>query len=218
MNDLFLLAQGVCKYVVGAEGNISKKIENGFIVKASGTQLSTLNEEDIIECTNKGEQLNQFNKRPSIETSFHSWLLNFENNNFIAHTHPVNTLKILCTPLLEEFANTRLFPDQVVYNGHKSCVVPYATPGEDLLKVLQIHVLEYIKTEQLFPKLILLQNHGIICCGASYKECIFATEICEKSAEIFISSKLLGNVNTLPEAEINKLLTDKGEIYRQKLL
>ena len=218
MKDLITLAQSICKYVVGAEGNISKKLNNNFLIKASGTQLSTLTEEDIILCNKQGEQLNQFNKKPSIETSFHTWLLSFDNINYIAHTHPVNTLKILCTSMYEEFANIRMFPDQVIYNGCKSCIVPYAAPGESLLLSIQSSVAEFIKIEKFFPKIILLQNHGIISCGSSYKECIFATEICEKSAEIFLGSKSIGQINSLSKEEINTLLTDKKEIYRQQLI
>ena len=44
-------------------------------------------------------------------------------------------------------------------------------------------------------KLILLQNHGIICPGSSIKECIVATKMCEKSAEIFVGCHEIGSIN-----------------------
>ena len=72
--------------------------------------------------------------------------------------------------------------------------------------------------EKYFPKLILLQNHGIICCGETIQECIMSTDICEKSAEIFIGSHVLGKTHFLNETEVNNLITDKKEIYRQNLI
>jgi hypothetical protein len=44
------------------------------------------------------------------------------------------------------------------------------------------------------------------------------TEICEKSAEIFLGSILLGNIKFLSDDETNDLINDKKEKYRQDLL
>jgi len=63
--------------------------------------------------------------------------------------------------------------------------------------------------------LILLENHGIITCGNSVEECLVITEICEKSAEIFLSPF---GINFFTEDEIQHLINDKNEIYRIKQL
>ena len=107
------------------EGNVSQRIENDFLIKASGCSLKNLSKQDLVLCNTKGEQINNFKKKPSIETQFHSILFQNLNIQFIAHTHPINTLKILCSELVEEFANNRLFPDQVVFNGIKSLWVKF---------------------------------------------------------------------------------------------
>jgi hypothetical protein len=145
-------------------------------------------------------------------------LLQQENINFISHTHPTNTLKILCTQHIDTFANYRLFPDQVVFNGKKSCIVPYAKPGDELTEAIKTHVNLFIKINNEFPKLILLKNHGIIACGKTTEECLIISEICEKAAEIFIGSNLLGNINFLPTFQINSLIFDEKEKYRKSLL
>lgn len=103
MKELIQLGQSISKFVVGAEGNISQKINDVFYIKASGTRCSNINKYDIIKCNLDGIQLNNFNKKPSMEIGFHSWLLSLTDINFVCHTHPTNTLKILCTDYINEF-------------------------------------------------------------------------------------------------------------------
>ena len=153
-----------------------------------------------------------------MELGFHTFLLGFDGINYISHTHPTNTLKILCSDMCELFSSNRLFPDQVVFNGVKSCLVPYAKPGDDLTNIIKINVNEFIDREGYFPKVILLENHGIITCGKTIDECIISTDICEKSADIFIGSLSLGKINFLTDLESKDLVNDKNEKYRQKLL
>jgi len=219
-NDLLILGTCLKNYVVGAEGNVSEKLEDGFVIKASGTTLKHLSYDDLVKCDFNGKQLNNFNKKPSIETGFHSFLLQKSRVNFVAHTHPTNTLKILCSNqiLIEEFANKRVFPDQVVFNGEKSCIVPYAHPGEELCKNVEVFVDKFIEDNGYLPKLILLVNHGIICAASSSKECLIATEICEKSAEIFIGSKSLGQCTFISEDKVVQIKKDTNEIYRQNVI
>jgi len=212
-DDLIFLGRSISNYVVGMEGNVSKKTKSGFLIKASGTKLSTFSESDIINFNFFGEQLDNFSKKGSMELEFHKYLLGYENINYIAHTHPVNTLKILCTNLSEEFSDNRIFPDQVIFNQKKSCLISYAKPGENLFNLIKKELPKFIEKENFFPKLILLKNHGIITCGKSVDECIISTEICEKSAEIFLSSRNIG-INFLSTKDVEELLNDEKEKYR----
>lgn len=212
-DDLIFLGRSLSNYVVGMEGNVSKKTKNGFSIKASGTKLSTFSEFDIVNFNFLGEQIDNFSKKGSMELEFHKYLLEYENINYIAHTHPINTLKILCTNLSEEFSNNRIFPDQVIFNQKKACLVPYVKPGKDLFNSIKTELLRFINEENFFPKLILLKNHGIITCGKTVDECIITTEICEKSAEIFLSSHKMG-INYLSSKDVEELLNDEKEKYR----
>lgn len=212
---LINLSKQVSKYCIGMEGNVSEKTERGLIIKASGSRLNELSHSDLVEFDMKGNQLSNFSKKGSMELSFHIYLMGFENINYVSHTHPINTLKILCSNKSDLFASNRIFPDQVVFNGKKSCLVPYAKPGEDLTKMITTCVNSFIENEGYFPKVILLKNHGIITCGETIDECVMSTEICEKSAEIFSD---VDNIIFLSEDEVNDLVEDKNEKYRQELL
>lgn len=205
------------KYCVGLEGNISVKTENCFLIKASGKSLKNSSLYKLVECDLDGNVLNEDNGKPSMEVGFHKFLLGFNDINYVSHTHPVNTLKILSSKQSHIFASHRLFPDQVIFNGKKSCLVPYAKPGDDLTEMVKEYVNKFIVTEGYFPKIILLQNHGIITCGSSSNECIIATDICEKAAEIYVGVRQM-QYNFLTSKEVDDLINDEKEKYRQEQL
>jgi ribulose-5-phosphate 4-epimerase/fuculose-1-phosphate aldolase len=219
IKELLDLSYEISEYTICGEGNVSmRQDENSFLIKASGTSLHTLSEEDLTLCNTNGAQTELSHKKPSIETLFHAWIMKtFPEINFIAHTHPPHTTKILCSNQLYQFANNRWFPDQIVRNGTKSCVVPYAPPGEAILKLVEKHVSKFVEYERFFPKLILLQNHGIITASASKKDCAAATLMCEKSANIFVGAKLLGGVKFLTRQEVSDVDTCPNENYRRNM-
>jgi len=219
INELLDLAHIISPYTICGEGNVSARVdENTFLIKASGTSLHTLSEEDLTLCNTNGVQIELLHKKPSIETSFHAWIMKtFSEVNYIAHTHPPHTTQILCSTSPYSFANYRWFPDQIVRNGVKSCLVPYAPPGEAILKLVEKNVSDFVNKEGYFPKLILLQNHGIITASASQKDCASSTLMCEKSAEIFIGAKLLGGVKFLTKQEVDAVHNCPNENYRRDM-
>jgi len=220
---LISLGKSLSPFVVGTEGNISGRTTEGFTIKASGYSMSDLRDRlvtcDVDYCADdEGVRCPLASLKPSMETDFHAWIYNNSDTNVIAHTHPVNVLKILCVLELPElFACKRLFPDQVVFNGVESCVVPYATPGKELTKAIAIAARKYEAQHGNFPKVFLLRNHGIICCANTCKEALIMTEICEKAAEIFIGALPHGIVTLTPSA-IDALQINKDEKYRKELL
>jgi L-fuculose-phosphate aldolase len=128
------LAHAIADYTICGEGNVSERqTEDTFLIKASGTSLHTLSEEDLTLCNTNGAQIELSHKKPSIEVLFHAWIMkHFPEINYIAHTHPPKTTQILCSPAVTDFACQRWFPDQIVRNGVVSCLVPYAPPGARL--------------------------------------------------------------------------------------
>lgn len=214
MDELIILSKKISKYVVGFEGNISQKLNNSFVIKASGKRLDNCCENDFVEFDFELNQLNNFNERGSMELEFHKLLLEMDGINFVCHTHPVNTLKILCSKEYKLFAKKRLFPDQVIFNGVKSMMVPYVKPGNKLSKKIKKKLNKFIKKNGALPKIILLKNHGLITFGNTIDECIIKTEICEKSAEIFCSLNNKSKKCFLNKKEILELVEDKKEKYR----
>ena len=218
-DDVLDLAKKVSKYTIAGEGNVSIRDGDTMLIKASGSTLETMTDEDLVRCNLDGDALDDEKKKPSMEVSFHAWILkSFPEIKCVCHTHPTNTNKILCSGDIIDFASKRLFPDQVVRNGIKSCVVPYATPGISLREEIKKSVLEFIVDNGFFPKLILLKNHGIITASTSVQEAIVSTLMCEKSAEIFIGAKMLSNIQFLTQEEIDSVNTHPSEKYRRSLI
>jgi L-fuculose-phosphate aldolase len=209
--DLIKMASALTPFVVGAEGNVSCRADHGFTIKGSGKKFKNISASSLSLCDKDGEPINDTVCRPSMEAAFHALLYKVNPEiNFIAHTHPVNCLKILTSYHdTMRFANERYFPDQVVFNGVKSCVVPYAKPGEELAKQISGALYEFDR----FPEVFLLRNHGIICCGKTADSCIVATEICEKAATIFHYTS-----EPLSPQQVAELVNDEKEKFRKDLL
>ena len=212
------LAWALGPFAICGEGNVSVRDDDSFWMKASGASLTNLGKNEMVACKMTGVPFDSLGPKPSIETGFHAWILReFDDINFIAHTHPTKTMQVLCSEQIYSFADHRLFPDQVVRNGAKSCVVPYAMPGKFLLEQIIKYVTIFVEEHQYFPKLILLENHGIITASSSHKECIASTMMCEKSAEIFIGSKVLGQTNFLTDDQVSEIDKCPSEKHRRKM-
>ena len=156
--------------VQGAGGNTSIKDDHTMWIKASGTELAEAVTRDIFVAVDrsaalaeamgqtgdgscKGTVIDPKNAlRPSIETTFHAAL----DWTVVAHTHSVATLAHVISP------EGRLRADQKL-QGLPFVQVPYAKPG---LRLTQ----EILKRVQANTQIILLQNHGLICCGATVQE------------------------------------------------
>ena len=217
MDDLLKLAHILSTGTICGEGNVSGRDGDSFWIKASGTSLDTLKKEDLVACHLNGVPFSAKDK-PSMEVLFHAWIFdNYEEVNLIAHTHPTYANKILCSGSCHDFAEHRLFPDQVVRNGRKSCLVPYATPGRPLRDEIKKQVGYFVEEEGFFPKLILLENHGIITTGSSYKDCVASSLMCEKSAEIFFGARSLGQIQYLTKHQIMAVDKDPNEAYRRTI-
>ena len=218
MDELLELAYAIHPFTICGEGNVSCRDGSNFLIKASGTDLLGLKYDDLVRCGMNGKPHEGEELKPSMEVSFHAWILRtFPQINFVAHTHPTHTNKILCSERIFSFAKRRLFPDQIVRNGARSCVVPYATPGKPLRKAIEESIIEFMGAEGYFPKLILLQNHGILVAGASAKDCVSSTLMCEKSAEVYIGARAMGSITYLTKEQIAEVDKSPDEKYRREI-
>jgi len=222
------------------EGNTSTRLSNDqFAVKASGCNLATLTESDITLCdsakilklldTKKltdtaidqtlfDARLNPKAKKPSVESIFHAWLLTLEGVEFVGHTHAITVNQILCSPRARDFAERRIFPDEVVCCGPESVFVPYFDPGLALAREIRDRTTAFIKKNKITPRLILLQNHGLIALGQTPNAVQAATEMATKAAEIFAGAAAIGGPNFLTDAQVQRIAGRADEAHRQREL
>jgi rhamnose utilization protein RhaD (predicted bifunctional aldolase and dehydrogenase) len=222
------------------EGNVSAKLDDEtFIVKASGATLETLSEANVTECRFAPllamldrEDLNDKEvddellasrvdpsaRKPSVEALFHAYLLSLPDIRFVGHTHPIHINQILCSPKAREFAAKKLFPDDIVCCGPASVFVPYSDPGLRLSQNIRRETTKFIQNLGIRPRVILLENHGIITLGRSPDAVKAAMFMAEKAAEIFIGAAALGGPHFLSTENVSRIGGRPDEHYRQSVL
>lgn len=156
--------------VQGPGGNTS--IKDGAImwIKASGTELANAEREDIFVPVDRQAAVAEARQeagdgsckttvidpnitlRPSIETTFHAAL----DHAVVAHTHSIATITHAISPQGREELSEKLA-------GLEYAQVPYAKPGLPLTSEILARILPE-------TNVFILENHGLICCGASVSE------------------------------------------------
>ena len=229
-------------YVIIGEGNTSMRLdEASFTVKASGQQMQGIDEGGFVALrlapllamlddppASLGEEkaisqaavigdASAGAPRPSVEVSFHAMLLNDCDVRFVGHTHPSAINQIMCSEYAADFAYQRRFPDEAVLCGPRSALVPYADPGLPLALLMRERLRAYREEFGAAPKLILLENHGMIALGDSPAEILNITAMAVKAARIFLGALLTGKPTRLPDEEVWHLVRRPDEIYRRRL-
>lgn len=223
------------------EGNTStRQSDQTFWVKASGSNLGSLTETGITECRFDGllpllkarsltdagvdeallaSRVDAAARKPSVEAIFHAYLLTLPGVNFVGHTHPIAVNALLCTKHGRTFARRRLFPDEIVCCGVESVFVPYTDPGLKLSQAIRKAVESYIKRVARMPRVILLENHGLIALGGTPEAVLAATLMAVKAARIFVGATSTGAApRFLTPAQVIRIAGRPDEHYRQKAL
>jgi rhamnose utilization protein RhaD (predicted bifunctional aldolase and dehydrogenase)/NAD(P)-dependent dehydrogenase (short-subunit alcohol dehydrogenase family) len=172
-------------YVIAGGGNTSYKDDQTIWIKASGSPLAGLSEENLVALSReklkiiseknysedpvtreeevKTDLYNSMlepgkNKRPSVETSLHEMI----KYKYVVHLHPALINGLLCSRNAK-MMTTQLFGDKVLF-------VPYTDPGYTLFKKLEYEIALYRVKHQQDPQIIFLENHGSFISSDSTEE------------------------------------------------
>lgn len=221
------------------EGNVSTRHSDGFLVKASGCSLGSLAPDGIVACRGTGllalmdaaavsddevddallaSRADPAERKPSVEAIFHAYLLSLPGTEWVGHTHPTTVNQILCSPRAAEFAQRRMFPDEVVCCGPESVFVPYTDPGLKLAVAIQHATTAFMARRGGPPRVILLGNHGVITLGQTASAVLATMLMVQKAAEIWLGAAALGGPVYLNESDVRRIAERADEHYRQKVL
>ena len=224
------------------EGNTSCRLDaDTFLVKASGSSLAALREEQLVACRFSvllpllqaegmsdadvekvllDSRVDANAPKPSVEAVFHAYLLTLPGIDVVGHTHPVAVNQILCAGdgPSRRFAEERRFPDEIVCCGAKSVLVPYVDPGTILAQTIARETDAFITRENRAPRCILIQSHGFIALGATTGSVLAATLMAEKTARIFVGAATLGGPAALTPQNVARIDSRPDEHYRQRML
>ncbi|MCB0045751.1 MAG: class II aldolase [Caldilineaceae bacterium] len=229
-------------YVILGEGNTSARVDNEtFLVKASGHSLPSIGASGFVRVRfdkalalleNEGDHAetgvkdglmaatvdNDAGLRPSVETTFHALCLTMGGANFVGHTHPSIVNAVLCSQSAEKAFARPLFPDQIVVCGPAPAFVPYVDPGAPLALAIGDAISRYSDEYGMPPKVILLQNHGMIALGKSAQEVESITNMFAKTARTLLGTFAAGGPQYMTPENVERIFTRPDEHYRQKVL
>jgi rhamnose utilization protein RhaD (predicted bifunctional aldolase and dehydrogenase) len=218
------------------EGNTSTRSDDEtFWVKASGVQLGRAGRDGFVRvrfspilaaldgpalddaalrellkaATIEGQRL------PSIETFLHALCLRQEGVRFVGHTHPTIAVGLLSGQGSRELFAGCLFPDQIVVLGPTMAYVPYADPGLPLALTVRQSLAEFIARNGRGPKVLLMENHGVIALGSAAQEVLNVTHMLVKTCRILAHSLAAGGPRFLSPAQVDRIDKRPDELARR---
>jgi len=226
-------------YAILGEGNSSAGVDAGtFWVKASGAEMRTIDAggfvrvhfdqvlsmlavDDLSDAQVKaGLESAKVDPgaagRPSVETVLHAVALRLDGINFVGHTHPTAVNAVLCSQKAEEAIAGRLFPDEIVYCGPAPVYIPYTDPGVPLARVVRDKIDRYLDEYREPPKVLLMQNHGLIALGKTASEVENITAMYVKTARVILGAYALGGLRFLTPQDVARIHTRPDELYRRQ--
>lgn len=223
-----------------AEGNTSARLsDETFLVKASGSNLGTLTAAGVVECQTRvlldllkqtglddqavdarllASRVDPNAKKPSVEALFHAYLLSLQEIQFVGHTHAPQVNAILCSPRAREFATKRIFPDEIVCCDVASVFIPYTDPGLKLAQAICAEVKKFLAEFGRPPRVILMENHGLITLGRSVEAVLSAMLMAEKTAGIWLGAAALGGPKFMTPENVARISGRPDEALRRKIL
>lgn len=221
------------------EGNVSASCGDGtFWIKASGSSLATLSRDEVSR-VNLARVLAALERpglderevaevltdpattseggRPSVETFLHAVCLR-HGARAVAHTHPVAVNAILCSARGAEPFLRHVFPDAVVVCGRAPAVLPYVDPGLALAVAADAELARFEDHFGTPPKVLLLENHGLVALGASPREARNITLMADKWARILLGSATFGGPAHMSDEDVVHIDARLDEHYRRSRL
>lgn len=209
-------------YVIAGGGNTSYKNTDNLWIKASGVSLANISSDGFvclsrsklriiyvkkysnnsaqreIEVKNdlNGAIVSKNRKRPSVESSLHDII----DYPFVVHTHPTLVNSLLCSKKARILSG-ELFGDDILF-------IKYTDPGYTLFKKVSDELVRFRKLKGFDPKIILLENHGIIVSGESIQEIKDIYKNIEKAILKKIKLVLPGNNSQTFNTAIKELVVN----------
>ena len=226
-------------YAMLAEGNTSARLGGeSFLLKASGFSLGSADAHSFVEMRTAAvlelldyppagdDELRTAleacqvaeGPRPSTEAALHALALTIGGASFAGHTHPTAVNSILCSEHARALTDGTLFPDEIVVCGGHPLFVPYVDPGIPLALEARARLLDHLDMHGAPPKVIYLQNHGLIALGGSAVEVLQITAMAVKTARILLGTFAADGPHYLPETAAERIETRPDEHYRQSRL
>ena len=181
----------------GASGNMSVRLENGYLITPTNSCFGNLVPDEIAFIDNDENHVS--GKKPSKEFFMHRAFYKKRPNDTAAiHLHSTYATALSCIEGVDPAdALPAITPYSIMRFG-KLVMVPYFRPGDKRLA-------EEIEKVASDHNAVLLANHGPVVSDTSLEKAIYAMEELEETAKVNL---LLKNekVRYLTEAQVQELI------------
>lgn len=187
----------------GTSGNISVRIEDGFLITPSGVPYDTMKPEQIVRMDLEGGYYGEF--LPSSEWRMHFDIYrNRPEAGAVVHTHAT-----FCTALSCLRQGIPAFHYMIAVSGGPNIrCADYATFGTQELSENMLRAMEGRTA-------CLLANHGMICFGPNLKKALWLAGEVETLARQYWYARQVGEPALLDEAEVQTVLDRFGTYGKQ---
>jgi len=178
----------------GKAGNVSARIEGGFLITPTAIPYDLTTADDIAAVSDSGESSGR--RVPSSEWQFHREIYRRRSDlHAIVHTHSPFATTLACLD-----RGIPAFHYMVAIAGGKDIrCAPYATFGTDELA-------DYAVAALAGRKACLLSHHGMIACDATLDSALALAIEVETLAEMYWRALQIGEPTVLSDMEMEKVL------------
>lgn len=192
-------------WVAANDGNVSVKIgEDLYLATPTGISKSFITPEKLIKINSRGEVLEALEGyRPSSEIKMHLRCYQERTDvGAVVHAHPATATGFACAHIpLDDYAMI----ESVITIGSVP-IAPYGTPSTDEVPE---SIAPYLENHDV----ILLENHGALTVGCDLITAYYRMETLELTAKIMMNARLLGGVQEISKANIDRLIEMRDSTY-----
>ena len=194
-----LFARG---FSVGSAGNISVRLDDGFLITPTNSSLGRLDPARISRLDAQFRHID--GDKPSKEVFMHrAFYTARPDAGAVVHLHSTQATAVSCLPDVDpENPIPPLTPYFVMRVGRKMPIVPYYRPGDAAMEPA-------IYAAAKHARALLLANHGPVVSGKTLTDAVYAAEELEEAAKLFLM--LRGTApRLLTGSQVDDLLTTFG--------
>jgi L-ribulose-5-phosphate 4-epimerase len=192
--------------VVWTGGNISQRVEGGFLIKPSGVSYDELTADSMVLCDLNGN-LVEGDHTPSSDTAAHAYVYrHMPEVGGQVHTHSNyacgfaaagKPIPCILTAMADEF-------------GDDVPLGPFAVIGDESIGRGIVQTLAGHRS-----KAVLMRQHGVFTIGGDAKQALKTAIMCEDNAKSAFIAMQLGQPERLPQDAIDSLFNRYQNVYGQ---
>lgn len=171
-----LFARG---FSVGSAGNISVRLDDGFLITPTNSSLGRLEADRISKLDRDYRHVG--GDKPSKEVFMHRAMYTArEDAGAVVHLHSTHATAVGCLPDVDRINPIPpLTPYFVMRVGRRMPIVEYYRPGDAAMEPA-------IHAAARHARAVLLANHGPVVSGKTLTDAVYAAEELEEAAKLFL--------------------------------